>query len=142
MILYDGSCGFCQRFVQFVLARDTDGTFCFAPLQDPGAQRLLDRYGKDAAELSSSYVLVGFKSDHEHLLAKGRGGLFVLKTIGLPWSILALLRFLPTALLDWGYDLVARNRNRFSGRPGACSVPKPEHRSRFLTLLPPPESDT
>lgn len=134
LILYDGSCGFCRRFVQFVLARDPHGRFCFAALQDPGARTLLDRYGKDAGELNSSYVLVRFRSRQEQLLGKGRGALFVLKELGMPWSLVALLRFLPTLVLDFGYDLIARNRNRLSGRPQACLEPKPEHRSRFLTL--------
>ena len=33
VILYDGVCGFCDRTVRFVLQRDPDARFRFAPLQ-------------------------------------------------------------------------------------------------------------
>lgn len=134
LVLYDGSCGFCRRFVRFVIARDPAGTFRFASLQDPGAQRLLDRYGEEAGNLNTAYVLVDFGSRNERLLDKGRGGLFVLTSLGFPWNALAVFRLLPTALLDSVYDFVARHRGHLSGQGVVEPAPEPEHRSRFLAL--------
>ena len=134
LILFDGTCGLCHRCVRFVLARDPKGVFHFAPLQDSGAQVILDRYGRDTGDLDTSYVVVNFNEPDEQLLAQGSAGVFVLGALGWPWKLLALFRFLPSGLLDWGYDRIAGNRHHFFSRENACPVQPPEHRSRFPKL--------
>jgi predicted DCC family thiol-disulfide oxidoreductase YuxK len=39
VLLYDGLCGFCDRTVQFILARDAGGPMHFAPLQGDYARQ-------------------------------------------------------------------------------------------------------
>ena len=41
IILFDGQCNVCNRFVQFVIRRDPTGKFQFAPLQSEQAARAL-----------------------------------------------------------------------------------------------------
>ena len=41
IILFDGQCNVCNRFVQFVIRRDPAGKFQFAPLQSEQAARAL-----------------------------------------------------------------------------------------------------
>ena len=43
VLLYDGLCGFCDGTVQFVLARDPDGSMKFATLQGEFAARILQQ---------------------------------------------------------------------------------------------------
>ena len=52
--------------------------------------------------------------------------------LGWPWRAVALFGVLPTAVLDLGYDLVARYRYRVFGRFDQCVLPRPGQRSRFV----------
>lgn len=133
IILYDGVCGLCNRFVAFVWPRDTRRRFRFAPLQGATARAILARHGRDATDLDTVFVVVDPGTPSERLLARSAAGLYVLAGLGGGWRLLAaVLRMLPRALLDPAYRLVARNRYRLFGRLDTCAVPGPEHRERFL----------
>jgi predicted DCC family thiol-disulfide oxidoreductase YuxK len=43
-----------------------------------------------------------------------------------------ILRLVPSALRNWGYDLFARHRYRLFGRYDSCPIPAPEQRARFI----------
>jgi predicted DCC family thiol-disulfide oxidoreductase YuxK len=128
ILFYDGVCGLCDRLVQFVLRRDRQARFQFAALQSQVATQTLGAFGKNPDDLDTVYVL----TSDGRLLSKARAVLFALKQLGLPWSLMALFTVLPTGLLDWCYDRVARNRYRLFGKIEACRLPSGEERSRFL----------
>jgi len=134
LILYDGVCGLCNRFNQFVLKRDTAGTFQFASLQSDLARSLLAAYGKNPAKLDTLYVIVNYESGSPLLLSKARGALFAVTCLGGFWRLLRVFNILPAPVLDWAYSLVARNRYRLFGRYETCLVPSPELRSRFIDV--------
>jgi len=129
LLFYDGLCGLCDWLVPFVLRRDRCGVFDFAPLQGAAARAR----GLDPADLTTMYVFEDYRTEHAHVLARGRAWLFVLRQLGGPWpQVAAVLGLLPGVCLDWGYELVARNRYRLFGRRAACAVPPPADRGRFL----------
>ena len=63
---------------------------------------------------------------------KADGTVRMFAKLGFPWSMMRGLRILPTAVQDWLYELLARNRLRLFGRSNQCFVPTPEIRERFL----------
>jgi predicted DCC family thiol-disulfide oxidoreductase YuxK len=132
VIFFDGVCGLCDRWVQFVLPRDRGGKFKFAPLQSALAARELPPRGGRPEDLNTVYVLTAGGA----LLRKSRAVLFVLRELGGIWAAVALLRVVPAVITDRLYDLVARTRYRLFGRLDACRVPGPEERGRFLDLAP------
>ncbi len=132
LILYDGMCGLCGRMASFVLRHDPGGVFQFASLQGEFGRALLKRYGRDPDVLETFYVLSDFQSPSPALLTRANASLFLLKRIGGPWRALGILGILPHRILDWGYDLIARNRYRLFGRYESCFVPDAEYRDRFL----------
>ena len=134
LLLYDGVCGFCNRMNQFVLARDARGVFDFASLQSATGHRILERFGKNAADLDTFYVVENYQSAAPSLLSKSSAALVVLRTIGGAWRWLAVLGVLPAALRNAGYDFVARRRYRLFGRSETCMLPAPEHRQRFIDV--------
>jgi predicted DCC family thiol-disulfide oxidoreductase YuxK len=135
ILLYDGVCGLCNRFVQFILRHDRDATFRFAPLQSALADRILNRHGTNPTDLDTVYVVVNHKLSDEYLLSRSEAVLFVLNQLRGPWRPAALpLRLLPKFLRDFGYNVVARHRYRVFGRAEACTVPRDQDRSRFLDL--------
>jgi predicted DCC family thiol-disulfide oxidoreductase YuxK len=132
LLLYDGVCGLCDHLVQFVLARDPHGVFDFAPLQSATGRAAVAREGGDPEALTSFYVVRDYRTDEARSLVKGRAALFVGRALGWPWRAVGLFGVLPTTVLDWGYDLVARYRYRVFGRFDQCVLPRPEQRKRFV----------
>ena len=134
IILYDGVCGLCNLFVQFVLRHDKRALFRFAPLQSQFAQSIISRHSVDSGLMQTVYV-VSNSGENEHLLGRAEAALFVMKELGGVWRMLSVLaRVLPRRLRDVVYDWVARHRYQAFGRHQTCPVPSPDVRQRFLDL--------
>lgn len=126
LILFDGVCVFCSRWVRFVIDRDTERRFRFVAIQSEPGRALAARCAIDAdAPQTNAVILNGriwFKSD---------AALAVLRALPSMrgWG---RLRAVPTWLRNPIYDLVAQNRYRLFGRTDACMIPSPEDRDRFI----------
>jgi len=135
IILYDGVCGLCNRFVQFVLKRDRKDRFRFAALQSNFARAVLERHGLNPDVLDTVYLVFDYGLATESLLARNDAASAVLKALGGFWRFWAtLLDLLPARFRDWGYALVASNRYRFFGKYETCPLPKEKDRHKFLGL--------
>jgi predicted DCC family thiol-disulfide oxidoreductase YuxK len=134
LLLYDGVCGLCNRLNQFVLPRDTRHAFDFASIQSDAGRQVLTQFGRNPDVLSTFYVVVGYRGAAAVLLSKARAALFVMKTLGPPWSWLGVFGMLPDAVLDAGYDMIASNRYRLFGRYESCLMPSATYRDRFIDV--------
>ena len=126
LILFDGVCVFCSRWVRFVIDRDPERRFRFVAIQSEPGRVLATRFGIDPEAPQTNAVVWGgrifFKSDAALTVL---GKLAATRPLG--W-----LKVVPKLLRDPVYDLIARNRYRIFGRTDACMIPSPEDRSRFL----------
>jgi predicted DCC family thiol-disulfide oxidoreductase YuxK len=126
VILYDGVCVFCSRWIRFVAARDVHRRFRFTAIQSGYGARLAQAFGIDPADPDTNAVIHGgvawFKSD---------GALMVLSNLP-GWEWLRVFRAVPKPLRDTVYNLVAHNRYRIFGKYEACFVPDAELRTRVL----------
>jgi predicted DCC family thiol-disulfide oxidoreductase YuxK len=135
IILYDGVCGLCNRFVQFLLKHDPHGRFRFASLQSEFAAPLLRRHGASPEDLDTVYLVLDYAQPGEHLAARSDAALRVLQDLGGFWGAVArLLGLLPKWLCDWGYNQIARHRHRVFGKYDTCPLPKASDRHKFLDL--------
>ncbi|MDQ6664125.1 MAG: DCC1-like thiol-disulfide oxidoreductase family protein [Acidobacteriota bacterium] len=128
-IFFDGSCGFCHRWVRFVLARDRDGrAFRFSPRTGETFQTLIPASAR--AVLPPSIVVL---TGNGRVLTRSAATLHILKRLGGVWSFLAAAgNFVPRAARDFVYSIVARVRHRLYAAPeGLCPVVAPELRKRF-----------
>ena len=133
VVLYDGVCGLCNRYVQFVLRRDRRGHFRFAPLQGAFGMAALARHGLAVGSDPSSIVLLEAPGTaHERARVRSDAVLAVMSGLGGVWPWSAVLRIVPRVVRDAVYDLVARVRYRIFGRLEACPVPSPAERRLFL----------
>jgi predicted DCC family thiol-disulfide oxidoreductase YuxK len=134
VILYDGVCGLCDRLVKFLLKRDRQARFCFAPLQGPFARDLLaSRYGS-FGDLDTLVVIAHYQTRSEQRLSRAAAVLFVLRELDGLWRYTRVFSFAPAFLLDLGYRWVAKSRYRLFGKYDSCSLPDTEHRSRFIDV--------
>jgi predicted DCC family thiol-disulfide oxidoreductase YuxK len=126
VILYDGVCIFCSRWVRFVIARDAQRRFRFTPIQSDYGTRLAQAFGIDPADPDTNAVIHGgvayFKSD---------AALTVLSSLP-GWGWVRVLFWVPKPLRDFVYNLVARNRYRIFGKYDRCFVPDAEMRARVM----------
>ncbi|SDT26492.1 Predicted thiol-disulfide oxidoreductase YuxK, DCC family [Bradyrhizobium canariense] len=126
VILYDGVCVFCSRWVRFIAARDVNRRFRFTAVQSAYGTRLAQAFGIDPADPDTNAVVHGgiayFKSD---------AALTVLSQLP-GWQWARVLRIVPKPLRDAVYSLVARNRYRIFGKYEACFVPDAELRARVI----------
>jgi predicted DCC family thiol-disulfide oxidoreductase YuxK len=125
VIVYDGVCIFCSRWVRFVIARDQARRFRFVAIQSPAGRALAGRLGIDPEVPETNAVLVDgrafFKADAA-----------IEVTRRLPrWGWTPAVRILPRRVRDALYDLVARNRYRLFGRTETCMVPGPAEADRI-----------
>jgi predicted DCC family thiol-disulfide oxidoreductase YuxK len=126
VILYDGVCVFCSRWIRFVAARDADRRFRFTAIQSGYGTRLAQAFGINPDDPDTNAVIHGgvayFKSD---------GALTVLSNLR-GWGWVRVLLWLPKSLRDPVYNLVARNRYRIFGRYEACFVPGAGLKARVM----------
>lgn len=127
VILFDGVCNLCNWGVQFVIERDPDAEFRFAPIQsEPGAALLAD-CGLDPDQ-RETWVLVADGECH----TKSDAAVRVATRLGGAYRLLSPFRYVPRILRDVAYDLVARNRYAIFGRREQCMVPAADVSDRFL----------
>lgn len=134
LFLYDGVCGLCNRANRFVLRHDSRAQFDFAPLQSDLARDLLQRFGRRASDLDTFFVISNYRTPAAAALSKSRAVLFLAAALGWPWRAVTIARLLPAALLDAGYDIVARHRYSVFGHYDSCPLPSVEHRKRFIDV--------
>jgi predicted DCC family thiol-disulfide oxidoreductase YuxK len=139
VLLYDGVCALCNGLVRFLLERDHQRRFRYAPLQSDFARDALAPYGEDPAALSTVFLLQDFGQPDQRCLRRSRAALAALRRLGGGWRLTArILSVLPTVLLDAAYRAIARVRYSIFGRYDSCPVPAPEHRSLFIDSPPRP----
>ncbi len=132
VLYYDGSCGFCDATVKFVLRHEPVHMLRFAPLQGTSAAALLRRHPHLATIDSVIWVDSANEDTSERVFARSDAVLRIARYLGLPWSLLVVGRIVPRALRDRLYDLIARHRKRVLRLPAACDIPTPAVRARFL----------
>jgi predicted DCC family thiol-disulfide oxidoreductase YuxK len=126
VILYDGVCVFCSRWIRFIAARDTQERFRFTAIQSAYGTRLAQAFGIDPNDPDTNAVIHGgvayFKSD---------AALTVLSSLP-GWGWARALRLVPKFLRDAVYNLVARNRYRIFGKYEECFLPDASFRARVM----------
>ncbi|HTR80618.1 MAG TPA: thiol-disulfide oxidoreductase DCC family protein [Bacteroidota bacterium] len=128
IVLFDGVCGLCDRFVQFVIKHDKDGVVRFAALQSDAAQPLLKKFGLSGTGLSFIVLVEG----DEHY-TKSAAVFRTMKHFRGGWKQLSGLRVIPAPISDFVYDFVASHRYRWFGKYDQCVIPTQEQRRRFLS---------
>lgn len=126
IVLYDGDCGFCNFWVQWILTNDMHDRFRFASLQSEFGQNFLKNNDLPAENFDTLY----FISDGNYY-KKMYAVIKIGTVLGGIYHGLFALRALPKVMLDAMYNKVAENRKKLAGE--SCLLPTPEQRKKFLT---------
>lgn len=126
VIFFDGVCGLCNGFIDFIMKIDKKKKFHFSPLQSDYAQKNLP------PEFTLDLKSVVYKVN-DHYYSKSEAVIKVLVETGGIWKLAIIGKLLPSSLLNLVYDLVAENRYKLFGKKETCRLPTPEERSRFVS---------
>lgn len=127
MILFDGSCGLCNGWVNFVLRHDQRKVFLFSALQSPIGVRLLAKHGLPAGDLSSILLVTD-----AGVFRESTAILHILRQLGGVWSLAYVAVIIPPLMRDAMYRFVAGQRYRWFGHTDLCRLPTPQERARFI----------
>lgn len=105
LILYDGQCEFCTRWMRFIRQKDRTGRIRCLTLQSEEAAALLAPHGLEAKTLESVVLIRG-----ESMYTQSSAVVRILAALRLPWCCLSAGWLVPRFLRDALYRWVARRR--------------------------------
>ena len=127
VVLFDGTCAFCEGAVKFIAARDPHGYFKFGASQTPAAAELLSQH-QVSRESARSIILI----EGGQIYLRSTATLRIARKLTWPWSMAAAFLYVPRPLRDAVYRVVAAIRHRIAGKSNACEIPPPEIRQRMI----------
>jgi predicted DCC family thiol-disulfide oxidoreductase YuxK len=127
IVLFDGTCAFCEGSVKFIARRDRARYFRFGASQSPKAAALLASYGF-TREMTRSLVLI----EDGRVFLRSTASLRIAGRLSFPWKLARIFLILPLPIRDGAYRIVAAIRHRVAGSSNACDVPPPEIRARMI----------
>jgi predicted DCC family thiol-disulfide oxidoreductase YuxK len=126
VILFDGTCAFCEGSVRFIAARDS-GYFKFGASQTPEARGLLERHHVDR-QAARSIILI----EDGQVYLRSTAVLRIARQMRAPWKAAAVFLWVPLPIRDTIYQVIAAVRHRIAGESNACEIPPPEIRARLI----------
>jgi len=128
VILYDGDCLLCSRWVKWVVRHDPEGIFRFTAIGSAYGRALAVRLAIDPDNPLTNAVII----DGQAHLYSDAAIAIASRLPGYRWA--GALKMVPKPLRDAIYKLIARNRIAWFGRPRACDLPGPEVRARIIEV--------
>jgi predicted DCC family thiol-disulfide oxidoreductase YuxK len=127
IILFDGTCAFCERSVRFIATRD-HGYFKFGASQNPEGRALLAKHGT-SREATRSLILI----EDGEISLRSTAVLKIARRMSAPWRWASAFLLVPRPIRDAVYRVVAAIRHRIAGQSNACDIPPPEIRARLIS---------
>jgi len=125
IVFFDGVCKLCHGVVDWFLPLFPVGEIYFAPLQGPTALQTLQQqdlsldsviYYRDGQIFKKSQAIIWLIKDSKSILRKP----------------IIMFHLIPSPILDFFYDLIARTRYQVFGKTDTCRIPTDYERKYFL----------
>lgn len=127
-LLYDGTCGFCNFWVQFILKRDKKNLFLFASLQSEFGQNFLKENHLSSDEFTTIYLLNKNKNIY---WSKSDAVLKIAKIIGFPYHYLSFFNIIPKNKRDSLYLFISKKRHLMF--INYCKIPEQKDLHKFIS---------
>ena len=119
IIVFDGICSLCNKFVLFVIKRDYNDNFRFISIQNPNLHKYLSSPNKIDAIEANSILLINHEGDIK--IKSEAIALIFCKLKGLK-SLTLIMNFFPNIIRNVVYSLVAKYRYKIFGKTDHCSM--------------------
>lgn len=126
ILFFDGLCGLCNGFVDFLIKRDSTKKIYYSPLQGNTARFLLPNL-----DLDSLNTVIYFRNGKCHIYSMA--ALLVLEDIGGIYALISkLLKLIPNGLRDTIYLHISERRYSLFGKRDQCRIPAKNEQGQFL----------
>ncbi|MUU77016.1 thiol-disulfide oxidoreductase DCC family protein [Winogradskyella endarachnes] len=129
LILFDGVCNLCNSSVLYVIKRDSNNKFLFAPLESKIGTEIIKKFNIDT-EKTDSILL--YNAEKDKLTYKSTAALLIASHLGLPTNLLSVFLIVPAFFRNWVYNYIAKNRYKWYGKKESCMIPTAELKSKFI----------
>lgn len=128
IVFFDGECGVCNFWVQWILERDRKDQFMFASLQSDFGQKFLSERGLETNVFNTMYLW----KPNQYYLIKSRAVLQIANLLGGVYKLSAIGKIIPGFLSDKVYDIISKNRMKLANQK--CYLPTPHQRKKFIEV--------
>jgi predicted DCC family thiol-disulfide oxidoreductase YuxK len=127
VVIFDGECVFCNRWVDFLLRFDRRDVFRFAARQTESGAAFVRQAGLPECGVGSIIL-----AEDGAVLMRSAAVLRMLGLLGFPFSLATVFRLIPNRPRDSVYEWFAQRRLKWFGRRSTCRLPSEAERHRFL----------
>ncbi|PKF74185.1 thiol-disulfide oxidoreductase DCC family protein [Chryseobacterium sp. PMSZPI] len=128
IVFFDGDCGVCNFWVQWILERDKKDQFMFASLQSEFGQQFLSERGLETKEFNTIYLW----KPTQYYLIKSRAILKIANLLGGIYQLSIIGKIVPVALSDSIYNLISKNRMKLANQK--CFLPDQHQKKKFIQI--------
>jgi len=128
IVFFDGECGVCNFWVQWILERDKNDQFMFASLQSEFGQKFLSERGLETKQFNTLYLW----KPKNYYLTKSKAVLKIANLLGGIYKFSAIGKIFPSFFRDKIYDKISENRMKMSNQK--CYLPTPHQRKKFIEI--------
>lgn len=128
IVFFDGDCGVCNFWVQWILKRDHNNRFLFASLQSDFGQTFLSERKLNTEVFNTLYL---WKPNH-YYLEKSNAVLQIANILGGIYKLSAIGKIIPGFFSNTIYDLISKNRMKLANQK--CYLPTPDERKKFIEI--------
>ena len=114
IVLYDGECDFCNKWVNFSKSKLKDNEISFTPFNSIEGMKIIERF-QIKNKNSVAYI------QNDIVFFKSRAVLKICKQLEFPYYLLHFLTISPTFLLDFFYDFIAKRRLKLTPKKQCCN---------------------
>lgn len=125
IVFFDGVCGLCNRFIDFLIRHDKNHNLLFATLQGKTAEEKIK-----PGEQFSMNTMILLKNGILYYRSSAAIRLFI--ELGGGWKLMGGFFIFPAFIRDPVYDWIARNRYKWWGRREICRVPGEKEKLFFI----------
>ena len=114
IVLYDGECDFCNKWVNFSKSKLKNNEISFIPFNSIEGMKIIEEF-QIKNQNSVAYI------QNDIVFFKSNAVLKICKKLQFPYNYLGITKILPTFLLDFSYDFIAKRRLKLTPKKQCCN---------------------
>ncbi len=122
IILFDGECSLCNKYVNLVIRNSRKNEFKFISMKSTkGAAKL--KSINNELDLKQTIILI----EKTSVKTKSDAIIAIISKLRFPYKLLIAIKIIPKFLLDKAYNIIALNRYKLFGKSNNCKIKKPNY---------------
>ena len=114
IVLYDGECNFCNKWVSFSKSKLQNNEISFIAFDSIEGREKIEKF-QIKNQNSVTYI------QNDIVVFKSKAVLKICKQLKFPYNLLYFLTISPTFLLDFAYDFIAKRRLQLTPKKQCCN---------------------